>query len=287
MRLHHVVLIAVAALINSAGALSSATDSDLALPLAGAQDVAANRLLRADGDDEERAFNIKTIPGLDKIKSIPGVEKFAGLFKTKITPGTLLKWAKKGKSPDKVFTTYNLDKTGTKLFESPDFKIWYTYTALVTKTDPEKAILTSLIGRYGEVTLSSMLEGALKLPGMKDVATTLQKKLMQTWKDVGMNADDAFKYLKLHMNVDDVLTNPNLNAWTRYVDDFTVKRKTDTPLIDVLRANYDDAALLKMFNAAKGNPQSKRMATNLEAALVSKLRLQRMRAEMLRHAAGN
>ncbi|KAE9007011.1 hypothetical protein PR003_g15134 [Phytophthora rubi] len=158
---------------------------------------------------------------------------------------------------------------------------------MVTKTDREKAILTSLIGRYGETTLSSMLEGAMKIPGMKDVAPMLQKKQMTTWRDLGKSADDAFKLLNLNKNLDDVLTNPNLNAWTKYVDDFTVKNKVATPLIDTLRANYDDAALLKMFVAAKNNPQTSTMATNLQAALNNKLRLERMKQEMLRHAAGN
>ncbi|KAE8958436.1 hypothetical protein PR003_g15135 [Phytophthora rubi] len=103
MQLRHVVLIAVATLFSSADVVSAATHSKLVVSdysVTGEQNVAPKRLLRADNtaeeDDEERAFNIKAIPGLDKIKSIPGIQKFSGLFKTKITPETLQGWAKKG-----------------------------------------------------------------------------------------------------------------------------------------------------------------------------------------------
>ncbi|KAG6616671.1 putative secreted RxLR effector protein [Phytophthora cinnamomi] len=186
MRLHYVVLLAIAA--SNAVALSATTNSKLVasdLPersrsLTEGQHEAPNRHLREEDTTEERTFSIKATPGLEKFKSIPSFDKFKGLFKTKVTLGTLLGWAKKGKSPDKVFTAYELDKTGTKLFESPDFKIWYTYTALVTKTDPEKAVLTSLVGRFGESTVSSMLEGAMKVSGTKEIATALQMKQMES-----------------------------------------------------------------------------------------------------------
>ncbi|KUF81941.1 hypothetical protein AM587_10003486 [Phytophthora nicotianae] len=104
----------------------------------------ALRALRTDAvseGDEERAINIKSIPGLESLKKIPGLDnlkKVSNLFKTKNTPGTYLKWAKKGKSPDYVFLKLKLDKTGYKLFQSADFNVWVAYTRMVSKTDADR-----------------------------------------------------------------------------------------------------------------------------------------------------
>ncbi|KAG2761160.1 hypothetical protein Pcac1_g26959 [Phytophthora cactorum] len=51
----------------------------------------------ANEDGEERAVTMKPIPGLQLLKNIPGLENRKKVFKSKITPGTYLKWAKQGK----------------------------------------------------------------------------------------------------------------------------------------------------------------------------------------------
>ncbi|GMF42635.1 unnamed protein product [Phytophthora fragariaefolia] len=210
MRFQYVVLLALAAVAAIADARPA--ESNRKLVVSGLREWARSRnerqngrLLRDDsvtvGTEEER-LNIKAMT--DKLKSNSAIEKISGLFKRKITPGTLLKWAEKGKSPEKIFIKYKLDKAGDKLFDNPDFKIWYAYTAMVTKYDPEKAILTSLIARYGEPKLSSMIDAATKATGTgaTDIALTLQTKQMTIWKEMGMNADDAFKVLSLNQNLD-------------------------------------------------------------------------------------
>ncbi|ETL85034.1 hypothetical protein L917_15301, partial [Phytophthora nicotianae] len=94
------------------------------------------RLLRAestaDANDEARGFSLKSIPGLSKLTS---------MFKTKITPGTLLNWANKEKSPDYVFLKLKLDKTGHQLFDNPDINVWAAYTNAVVKSNADDAML--------------------------------------------------------------------------------------------------------------------------------------------------
>ncbi|KAG7384313.1 hypothetical protein PHYPSEUDO_002778 [Phytophthora pseudosyringae] len=104
---------------------------------------------RADTNDGERGISLKSIPGLKKL---------TGLFKTKITPGTLVNWANKQESLDYVFLKLKLDKAGTQLFDYPDINMWAAYASAVVKTNPEAAMLTSLQARYTDDVLSTMLE---------------------------------------------------------------------------------------------------------------------------------
>jgi hypothetical protein len=243
-------------------------------------DSEAQRLLRVESseDDEERAISIKSIPGLDKLKKMPVFEKLTQLFKTRVTPGTFMNWAKKGKSPDYVFQKLKLNAVPEeKLFSSVDFPVWVAYVRLSSKTNADAAISGALVARYGDVALNKMVETALKVNPADDVASMLQKKQFDDWANLGLGSDDVFKLLKLDDGLDGLLANPNLSAWDKYVQSTGGSTGTKTPLINALRAHYDDAALLKMLVAAKKNPETANVAKSLEGALVGQLRLNRVK----------
>ncbi|POM63349.1 Hypothetical protein PHPALM_21270 [Phytophthora palmivora] len=213
-------------------------------------------LLRGDvvaGDEsEERAINFKAIPGIEKLKTIPGIEnlkKIANLFKTKITSETL---------------------TRDKLFESPDLNVWAAYTRMVTKTDPDKAIFTSLLSRYGEVALMKMTEPATKVKSTEDIAKTVQKMQLDEWDNLRKSVDDIFSALTLDNGLNTLLANPNLNVWSKYAKAVAKKNNTpETPMIEVLRTHYKDTDLLRAFKVDQQSPQTKDLGDTLEKALVS------------------
>ncbi|GMF18714.1 unnamed protein product [Phytophthora lilii] len=150
-------------------------------------------------------------------------------------------WAKKQRSPDKVFVSLKLDKAGDKLLENPAFNVWVAYTRMATNTNPERAILTSLTARQG------------------------------------MSANALFKLLKLDDNVDTLLKNPNLSTWAKYMTEVSATdSKLKTPMIDTPRAHFSDKELVRVFNAAKSDPQTKKLA-DLEGALINQLRLARLK----------
>ncbi|KAG7394128.1 hypothetical protein PHYBOEH_005655 [Phytophthora boehmeriae] len=153
------------------------------------------RLLRTDntlnGADEERAISIKPIAALDKFKA--GVENIISAYKSKITLGTLLKWAKEKKSPESVFATLKLDKA-TTLADNPNFMVWFGYARYVWADDVllDNGILNFLTQSYKDVKLARMLEPATQTKGTKDIATTLQNLQFDDWMRSGEDVWEKF-----------------------------------------------------------------------------------------------
>ncbi|ETL86401.1 hypothetical protein L917_14163 [Phytophthora nicotianae] len=282
MRFHYVVLLLAVNIVASIDANSMTTETASLGPSHTVQDngVSTIRYLRSVATGEEDEERVVVMPGLNSIKKNPvlqNVNKVSNRAKSIITSATLLKWAKQQRSPDLVFKKLKLDKTGSKLFESPAFNMWVTYTNKIFKTDADSVIFTSLSKRYGVAGLMRMTETATKVDSTKGMATKLQNIQLDDWKKLGMSSDDAFKALKLNEKVDDLLTNPNLNTWVKYVELTKKNTRLNTPMIDTFRAHFKDAALLKMFKAAQSNPKTKRMGVHLENSLINIYRLQHLK----------
>ncbi|ETO66921.1 hypothetical protein F444_16015 [Phytophthora nicotianae P1976] len=221
------------------------------------------RLLRAestaDANDEARGFSLKSIPGLSKLTS---------MFKTKITPGTLLNWANKEKSPDYVFRKLKLDKTGHQLFDNPDINVWAAYTNAVVKSNADDAMLTTLRARYSDDALAKMFEMGKKVAHSESVATKLQSRQMENWMAAKKTPDDVFKILLLDKAGVGVLDNSALAGWTTYMRFFNSKqanRKNRVTLISTLTTHYKDRGVLDIIEAAKKVPSTARIAKLLEA----------------------
>ncbi|GMF27843.1 unnamed protein product [Phytophthora fragariaefolia] len=86
-----------------------------------------------------------------------------------------------------------------------------------------------------------------------------------------------FGYLGLDSSLDDVLTNPVLNVWSRYLDEFNTKFPRDKVLmIDTFRVSFGDEALLHFLIKAKETPSTQKIASNMETSLLNKWILERI-----------
>ncbi|POM74121.1 Avirulence protein (Avh) [Phytophthora palmivora] len=83
----------------------------------------------------------------------------------------------------------------------------------------------------------------------------------------GVLPTDVFRgTLKLD-RVDDLFTDPKLNTWVNYLNDFNTKYpEQKTTMLKTLTENFGDAKLTVMINAATKNAKTKVMAENLQAA---------------------
>ncbi|KUF91831.1 hypothetical protein AM588_10004171 [Phytophthora nicotianae] len=190
------------------------------------------------------------------------------MFKTKITPGTLLNWANKEKSPDYVFLKLKLDKTGHQLFDNPDINVWAAYTNAVVKSNADDAMLTTLRARYSDDALAKMFETGKKVTHSESVATKLQSRQMENWMAAKKTPDDVFKILFLDKAGVGVLDSSVLAGWTTYMRFFNSKqenRKNRVTLISTLTTHYKDRGVLDIIEAAKKVPSTARTAKLLEA----------------------
>uniref|UniRef100_H3H495 RxLR effector protein n=1 Tax=Phytophthora ramorum TaxID=164328 RepID=H3H495_PHYRM len=274
MRLQYIVLLATAAFVATGVTAShEVADSKLVTSRINAAQntLTSKRFLRADSvtgeDDEERAISFKSIPGIEAIKNV---------FSKKVTLKDLLKYADRKKSSEYMFSKLKLDKA-------------VAYVRLINPRHPEAAMVTSLTSRYGDDVLSKMLEAGLKMPKTKEAATALQTKQLEGWKNMGLSADDAFKTLNLNVGAEKVFKNPNLNAWVKYMDDLNsgLPRKNQVSMIDTFRRNFGDDALSKMLVAAKKDPVTEKIATDMQASLLSKWVLARKDPEAVSEIAGS
>ncbi|KAH7491216.1 RxLR effector protein PSR2 [Phytophthora ramorum] len=274
MRLHHVVLLVVVAI----DAVSAATNSKLSASSSIVAEKNVARFLRtstvADWGNEERGVSIRVTPGVEAVTNKKGTLK------------NLLKYANRKKSSK---SKLKLDKAGTKLLGNSGFKLWAAYVRLIHRRHPDAAMVTSLTSRYGDEVLSKMLEAGLKMPKTKEAATALQTKQLEGWKNMGLSADDAFKTLNLNVGAEKVFKNPNLNAWVKYMDDLNsgLPRKNQVSMIDTFRRNFGDDALSKMLVAAKKDPVTEKIATDMQASLLSKWVLARKDPEAVSKIAGS
>ncbi|EEY53715.1 RXLR effector family protein, putative [Phytophthora infestans T30-4] len=69
----------------------------------------------------------------------------------------------------------------------------------------------------------------------------------------------ALRFLYLHEIGEKTLVNPKFSTWK-------------TAVIDGLQAHDGNRALLQMFNAAKEDPSTKKLVTDLQSALILKWR---------------
>ncbi|KAE8964532.1 hypothetical protein PR003_g30058 [Phytophthora rubi] len=243
---------AVSVVDNSIPALSTADQ-----PTAVQNDISFQRLLRVVNDeDEERAININSIPGIKKITNMVDKRKASS-------------WLKKGKVADDVFTKMKLNKVaGEKLFEDKKFLAWAKYVDDFNMKNPGKAtsMIPTLTKNFGDDAVGRMIEAATKVEGTKRLATSLQTQQIKYWQSLEISADDVFRALKLDRKLDDVLTDPNLLVFNKYLVDFnTWNPGKSTTMVDTLRKSYGDIPVVKMLEAATKVESTKGIATRLQS----------------------
>ncbi|POM71886.1 Secreted RxLR effector peptide protein [Phytophthora palmivora] len=101
-------------------------------------------------------------------------------------------------------------------------------------------------------------------PAIASKLTTSDDELVKLLNNRVLPKDVFKSTLKLDQ-VDDLFTNPKLNVWINYMDDFNAKYTGQkTTLFKTLTQNFDDEKLSQMIVAAQKNPSTEAMANNLQ-----------------------
>ncbi|OWZ08129.1 hypothetical protein PHMEG_00019377 [Phytophthora megakarya] len=239
MRFHFVVAVAASTLVASLNASSVVMNSKLTAPgvSTGATKQRFLRSYNMADLEEDRALNINSIFGVNKIK-------------TAYTQSKLSSYLKKGKSEDEVFTKLKLgNQANEKLFQDPKFLAWVKYIDdNNAKTGSKKmSIIPTLTKQYGDDTLARMLEAASKTDGSKLLVSKLQEQQVKFWRSQNLPLGTVFTRLKLDRNLDDILTNPSFFAFNRYLVDYNVRYSKSVTMIEAFKGHYGDEAVAKML----------------------------------------
>ncbi|KAE9066004.1 hypothetical protein PF010_g27980 [Phytophthora fragariae] len=191
-------------------------------------------------------------------------------------------------TPDEVFKGLNLDTAAEKMFGSSPLNAWGKYAGKFNSANPDKQ--TSLIGvltthygddgvvallaaakkRHEEDAVVAMIGAAKKNPSTEKLATKLQTEQIDDWLINKDTPDEIFNALKLDKSVDNLLTHPSFDTWATYMQEFNAKYLSQKDsMIDIFRATFGDKDLAKMLIAAKEVPDTKKVATDLQTALLN------------------
>ncbi|OWY94707.1 Avirulence (Avh) protein [Phytophthora megakarya] len=218
MRIHYTVLLGVAAVVASTNAtLTKDVTSDHSV----LGDASTSRFLpihSATEDNEEKAFAVKSIPGVSKISNFLTRKKLANYLKT-------------DKDVDDDFVKLKLNAPNKNVFENPKFLRWSQYVDNLNRKNVNKepkSMIPTLLRYYNGVQLSTMLEAATKGDSTHVFAKKLQGEQMELWKREGVTADQLFSLYKLDIlddGVKNLLVKPGVDVIIRYANEFNAGEK--------------------------------------------------------------
>ncbi|KAL4163915.1 hypothetical protein KRP22_004542 [Phytophthora ramorum] len=289
MRLHHIGVLAVAALLAGVDVVSSTFSSKIkahnfeavARPLAdNRNDILPTRLLRTNDllnqDTEERLF------GLEKASKV--INSATSKIKMNLNIRT---WVKEGKNADNVFNLLQLDGRLDHVLSSKNFKYWSKFIdAYNTKNrDSRVSMIDLLTARFGEAGVSKMLVSAKKVKGTEELATKLQSAQVAGWINKGKSPKEVFRILELRDPRNNPLASRNLEAFTNYLGVFNHRTGKKTTLFQVFSTekklvDWLQTSRLKFGAATKGDELEaalfmKWFEENLSTSMVSKVVLKR------------
>ncbi|KAG6595760.1 Avirulence (Avh) protein [Phytophthora cinnamomi] len=230
----------------------------------GDMDVAAFKSMRSYYNDEELATMILAA------EKNPSTKKIAHWTEESLFKGWMARM-----TPGEVFRGLHLEKTKDKVFETPLFGYFQKYMDRKTEgmRDKDSVMISAMTSGFGDEALASVLIAAKEVPSTEKLATKLQAGQIQLWLAHKQNTPEHVfkKVLFLDDSVDDILTNPLLNTWASYLEAFNAKRPLSEreSMVGIFRASFSDEELVTMLIAAKEVPSTKKMATDLEAALLN------------------
>ncbi|KAG4061618.1 hypothetical protein PC123_g3517 [Phytophthora cactorum] len=202
-------------------------------------------------------------------KKVPSTEKLA----TKLQTDQIQRWLDNKDSPNGIFKALRLDDVAEDVLTSPLFNTWTTYLdAFNAKFPSEKvSMIDTFRASFDNKSLAKMLITAQEIPTMEKLATKLQADQLQRWLANKDSPEDIFRALVLDDAVDDVLSNPLLNTWASYLEDFNAKfPRSKVSMVDTFREFFGDKTLVKMLIAAKKVASTKKIASDLETSLINK-----------------
>ncbi|KAG6941967.1 hypothetical protein JG687_00019335, partial [Phytophthora cactorum] len=174
---------------------------------------------------------------------------------TKLESAQLEMWQSTGKSADDIFELLKLRKTRHDFSHNPLLRTWVSYMNVVVTENPNKmsTLFSTLETRFSDRPMLQILEAAKKFPNREK------------------SPSDAFRFLYLNNAGEQTLASPKFKTWAKYLNDFN-QRYPDRKetMIDGIRTNYIDINLIPMLYAAQKDPRTKKLAINLQNALVNK-----------------
>nr|AEK81372.1 Avh456 [Phytophthora sojae] len=176
-------------------------------------------------------------------------------------------------SPEKVFKLLALDNVGKNLLGDHVFQMWRKYVNDFNKRNPRQreSWFTPMRMTYNPAPLDQMISVAMESPSTVNIAKLVVKERSKYWLDRKKAPWQIFRDLELNGAGEKIFASPNFKIWANYLNKSNQRyRKEKTTMIDGLRASYNDISLMGILAAAKKEPKTKKLATDLENALVNK-----------------
>ncbi|KAF4027564.1 hypothetical protein GN244_ATG20823 [Phytophthora infestans] len=181
---------------------------------------------------------------------------------TKMEGLQLSSWVNGKKSPDDLFKSLALDKTGTKAFEAPQFARWTDFIAQKNTKNPDMAIYITLGTHYSDEALAKMFAAAKVADAAKALATRMEGIQLTNWVNGEKSPDQVFKILGLNKMGAEGFANPQFARWTEFIATASTK-DPNVAMFTTLAAHYSDDALARMLMAAGMVESTENPAANL------------------------
>ncbi|KAF1779795.1 hypothetical protein GQ600_20642 [Phytophthora cactorum] len=135
----------------------------------------------------------------------------------------------------------------------------------MTKRNPNnagEAMMSTLMTRYSDDVLSTMIIAAKQAPNTKDIATKLQTEQLRVWASRGKPADEVFTRFNLKekaQSLDDLVDDAQFAPWLKLQKANAMVAKTLTTYNE-----ETNKGLYAMLSAAKNVESNKKLATDLQ-----------------------
>ncbi|KAG6955565.1 hypothetical protein JG688_00011821 [Phytophthora aleatoria] len=212
-------------------------------------------------------FNDETlVQMLIAAKKVPSTEKIAvqvQAVQTKL-------WLNTRKKPEDVFKLLRLNEEGPDIFKSPLFSAWVQYTDDFRKIyyGTELTTIATLTTKYDDEKLTKMILEALDTPSTANMAKRLETKQLRNWYNQKDSPKDVFEALNLYNEGVKAFESPLYTVWTKYATYLGAAEPIyKVSLLTNLLNIYGESNLLKVIRAGNKNPNTKKMATELQDEL--------------------
>eukprot|EP00644_Phytophthora_capsici_P011642 jgi/Phyca11/19596/fgenesh1_pg.PHYCAscaffold_50_\ len=212
----------------------------------------------SSGQSVDDVYKLLNLPSRRDLLSDFGNQKLFNTWVTYINTVSL-------KNPEKT--------VGESVLSSPLFKKWMLYVEDFNKKNPgkEESWYMALRGSY-QGGVNKIIDKAMKDPSTMKIASLAQKEQLNEaltrWK---YSPEKLFRFLNVGEAGEKVFSAPKFELWVKYLDDWNnAYPSKKTTMIDGLVDNYHISALVPMLAAAEKVPSTKKLASQLQDALVEK-----------------
>ncbi|POM61384.1 hypothetical protein PHPALM_29608 [Phytophthora palmivora] len=217
---------------------------------------------------------------LNAASNFPSMESTA----IKIQTSKIQGYVASNKSPYDVFKLLGIDDVGDHVLGTSVFQSWLRYVKDFNKRNPmhKESWYEPLRVGYDWFGVERIIEQALQNPRTVNISKMVENARLQDWLNWKHSPEKAFHFLHLEKAGEQTLASPKFKTWSKYLNDFN-KRYPDqkTTMLNGLRANYIDRLLLPMLKAAKNDPSTEKLASNLQNALINKWLVDKKKPEDL------